>query len=202
MNFLAHSLLAFGDDDLLVGQFAGDFVRGADLSAHPPDVARGIRLHRHVDVFADRHDNTARLRGLFPKPLRRFAGIAIDVAADYHLVQAWDLHAAILTTDSFEAHVSKVEQVLAEKHAHLPAGLQRFAVVLREEHLLLSWGTQDGVERTLQRLSRRSPGFAPLADCAPVLRDLDATLQAHVSSLWPSLVASTQALHDRMVSAS
>ena len=39
MNFLAHSLLAFGDEGLLVGQFAGEFDHQLDLIALGSELA-------------------------------------------------------------------------------------------------------------------------------------------------------------------
>lgn len=202
MNFLAHSLLAFGDDDLLVGQFAGDFVRGADLSAHSAGIANGIRLHRHVDAFTDRHDSLRELRALFPNRLRRFSGIAIDVAADYHLARNWSHHAQDLDVDSLESHGHTVDSALASRRDVLPAGLKRLADVMRDERLLVSWGTREGVENTLYRLSRRSPAFAPLADCAEVLWELDDEVSDFVAILWPALHASTRELHEQLVTPS
>ena len=196
MNFLAHSLLAFGDDELLVGQFAGDFVRGADLSAHTAKVADGIRLHRHVDSFTDRHPGLRDLRAMFPDSLRRFSGIAIDVAADYHLVQGWSRYVVSLDVGTLAEHGREVDQVLAARRAQLPEGLKRFADVMRERQLLVSWGTRKGVEQTLARLSRRSARFAPLAECAEQLWRLEEETSEFVDALWPDLLSSTLKMRD------
>ncbi len=191
MNFLAHSLLAFDDDEVMVGQFAGDFVRGRDLSAHPRRVALGIRLHRHVDAFTDRSTWMATLRARFPQSLRRFCGIAIDVGADYHLAAHWSLHTASLGRGTLAEHALEVDRVLTLYRAQLPPGLDRLAEVMREQQLLERWATREGVEQTLQRLSRRSAAMAPLARCSEQLWALEDELADFVAQLWPALLAST-----------
>jgi acyl carrier protein phosphodiesterase len=200
MNFLAHSLLAFGDDEVMVGQFAGDFVRGRDLSAHSPAVAMGIRLHRHVDAFTDRTAGMATLRARFPSALRRFSGIAIDVAADFHLAARWSEHTAGLTEASLAEHARQVDRVLARYRVDLAPGLNRLADAMRDQRLLERWATRDGVEQTLQRLSRRSPAMAPLAQCVDQLWALDDEVAEFVALLWPALVGSTQARYQLLES--
>ena len=198
MNFLAHSLLAFGNDEVLVGQFAGDFVRGSDLSAHSRSVANGIRLHRHVDAFTDRSPGMRPLRARFPQYLRRFAGIAIDVAADYHLARNWHQHATGLSPSTLTEHAKSVDKVLTHYRTVLPPGLTRLADAMREQRLLERWATRDGVEQTLQRLSRRAPVFAPLSECAAVLWSIDDEVAEFVAVLWPELIVSTSEHYQRL----
>lgn len=198
MNFLAHSLLYFGDADILIGQFAGDFVRGKDLSRYPAGVARGIRLHRHVDAFADRHPATRALRAQFPSQLRRVSGIAIDIAADYHLIRGWLAYTDGLLSVSLDEHQNYVDEVLAAPDIPLPNGLRRFAGVVQRERLLSSWGTRDGVDLALERVSRRAPALAPLAACIPVVWELEERLSSVVDEVWPALVSSTQERYQQL----
>lgn len=198
MNYLAHSLLAFGNDEVLVGQFAGDFVRGSDLGAHSRSVADGIRLHRHVDAFTDRSPGMAPLRRRFPAHLRRFAGIAIDVAADYHLALNWREHATEHSMSTLAEHAQSVDKVLTDHRSVLPSGLVRLADAMREQRLLERWATREGVEQTLLRLSRRAPVFAPLSECSAVLWSLDDEVAEFVAVLWPNLLASTREHYQRL----
>ena len=52
MNFLFHMLLSGTDDQILVGNFMGDFVKGPLLERFPERIRRGITLHRRIDSFA------------------------------------------------------------------------------------------------------------------------------------------------------
>jgi len=50
MNFLAHTLLARANPELLLGGILGDFVKGDIARHHDGELARGIRLHRRIDA--------------------------------------------------------------------------------------------------------------------------------------------------------
>lgn len=52
MNYLAHLYLAPDDDESLLGNLMGDFVKGPLDGRFSPGIAAGIRLHRHIDSFA------------------------------------------------------------------------------------------------------------------------------------------------------
>ena len=57
MNHLAHCFLSFGDEDILLGNFLGDFVKGHDWEKYPRGIQRGILLHRAIDSFTDNSFN-------------------------------------------------------------------------------------------------------------------------------------------------
>lgn len=70
MNFLAHLFLGRDTDDLLVGSYLGDFVKGEINGELPTDITRGILLHRHIDSFTDRH------------PLHKITGACSGASSD------------------------------------------------------------------------------------------------------------------------
>ena len=170
-------------------------MRGRDLPGLPPRVALGVRTHRAVDAATDAHPAVAALRAGFRPELRRFAGIAIDVGLDHRIARDWPA-AAVLAggrvppAPDVGAHATRVERALREALRDagpaLPVSLARFA-----PHLVAAmptWSTRAGVAATLERLSRRSPRFAPLADAAGELERLDAELGSVLDALWPALV--------------
>ncbi|MGB7396049.1 MAG: DUF479 domain-containing protein, partial [Pricia sp.] len=55
MNFLAHIYLSFGDDDISLGNFIADSIRGNKFKHLPHRVQQGIILHREIDTFTDAH---------------------------------------------------------------------------------------------------------------------------------------------------
>ena len=89
MNHLAHFFLAPADDEARAGTLLGDFARGADLSGYAPRVELGIRLHRRIDSIVDASPQVAALRTLVEPPLRRYAGILLDVFFDHALIRNW-----------------------------------------------------------------------------------------------------------------
>ena len=55
MNFLAHFHLSGDNEEIAIGNFIGDFVRGSNLDELPENVLNGIKLHRFIDEFTDKH---------------------------------------------------------------------------------------------------------------------------------------------------
>jgi len=190
VNFLAHTLFAEGDSERIAGQFCGDFVRGSDLSHLPVGIQEGIRRHRRIDAFTDKHEAVRQCHQLFEPPLRRFAGIITDVVFDHVLATSWSRYSNVSLPD----HVDAVHAALNDQRELLPPQLQRFAVFLQKENVLLGNRQFSGVERTLAGLSRRSERFAPMADGAAVAAShLDAISEAF-HAFFPELTA-----HERKI---
>lgn len=87
MNYVAHLHIAQATESSLIGAFLGDFVKGDAYKAWPQETQDGIILHRKVDTFTDKHPSVVGLRAMFPKSLRRMAGVVIDIYFD-HLLTA------------------------------------------------------------------------------------------------------------------
>src|SRR5699024_7195222 len=141
MNLLAHLYLADMTGTSMAGQILGDRIKGRLDGRFAPDVERGIRLHRAIDGFTDRHAVTSDLRRRFAPPLRRYGGILVDIGFDYCLARGWACYsdtalprfadyAALCVArgwppdESMPAHrFAGLAQVLAGYRR--PAGLQR-----------------------------------------------------------------------------
>lgn len=185
MNFLAHTLFAQGDAERIAGQFCGDFVRGSDLSAYPEGIQQGIHRHRRIDAYTDKHPAVRACLDVFKPPVRRFAGIITDVVFDHYLARDWANYSAI----PIDQHVEAVHSALNEMRPQLPPDLQRFADFLQRENILLGNLEYAGVELTLQRLSRRSPKFAPMAQGAAVAAVNETEILDAFNAFFPDLLA-------------
>jgi len=190
MNFLAHSLFAADDPEQVVGQFCGDFVRGGDLSEFSPGIERGIRLHRQIDAFTDQHADVRSCRKLFDPPLRRFAGIIIDVVFDHFIARDWQpYHAA-----SLDAHIEYVHASLMDYHSVLPVRLQRFVNYMQREEVLAGYRYWQGVDLSFRRIAQRSSRFAPIANALPHAQRHEAALLEHFAAFFPELAGHVQML--------
>lgn len=181
MHLLVHALCGAGDEGLVVGQIAGDFVRGRDLSAYPGWLALGIRQHRQLDNFSDQHivvrASRARLRGEW----RRYAGILVDLFYGHALALNWDNHAGDVDLLGFE---EQVHSALARHHEVLPMRLQRARVPMREQRILSSIGESDGIEAACNRLAHRLP---PLRGAHQVVEREYQRLLDDFDAFWPSV---------------
>ncbi|MDO6460231.1 ACP phosphodiesterase [Granulosicoccaceae sp. 1_MG-2023] len=185
MNLLAHAFLGFDHDQLVVGQLAGDFIKGRDLSALPPMLAGGVRMHRQLDVWTDRHPVFRRSCARINPARRRVAGILVDILYDYSLARGWSAYGC---TDLPE-FAGFVYARLAQHAALLPASMQGFIRGAGDVGLFENYRTEQGIERAInhvQRRLRRSGGlldgaFDEIMPLVPAIdRDFDAFFPAAV----------------------
>jgi len=192
MNHLAHALLAdAGGVEFALGSAQGDFIHGRPDPGWSEARQAGLRFHRAIDRFTDAHPEVVAARNAFEPPLRRYAGIVLDVWFDHLLVREWHRHCA---EESLPQFSSRWLALLDTHAAELPESLRAFLAWMHAHGLPEAYGketTLDAVFHTLaQRLSRPSP----IGDALPALRDRAGTLQRHFDAFFPELVVHARAL--------
>lgn len=179
MNFLAHLWLADLTDTSLAGAVLGDIARGADLSAYPPTLEAGIRLHRRVDVATDRHPKITSLREQYGPGRRRYAGIVIDLVCDHALALDWpQYHTQPLT--HFCSHAGSA---LAEASTWFVHAGGRAIDADDFQRLLMSYATEAGIDRALNRTANRLRNPAPLLEAGKDWRRLIEPLRSQLRSI-------------------
>jgi acyl carrier protein phosphodiesterase len=177
MNFLAHCLipdraLDVSEPDLIAGGFLGDFLKGRVPQDLPPALAVGVRLHRRIDAFSNQHPGIRRSCDRFPRELRRFAPIFVDVVADHLLARHWHrYHPAPLSAFTAEAYAAIRPHV-----ERLPEAGRRFFRFMAEEDLLARYREAEAMHRGLESVTRRLRRSA----INQVVRD---AVEAHLAGL-------------------
>jgi acyl carrier protein phosphodiesterase len=185
MNHLAHAFLAGADDEILLGGLLGDFWRGAPDPRWPAAIRAGVVLHRKIDVYTDSHAAVAGARALFAPPLRRYAGILLDVYFDHVLAADWPRHGG----EPLAALSARAGRLLQDHRHWLPPQLNRFAEYFDQAGLFASYAERDMIERVLGGIGRRLKHDNPLATAGPALWRRDAELKAAFARFFPELVA-------------
>ncbi len=78
----------------MLGGVLADFVRNPEIEVLPSNVQAGIRLHRSIDSFTDRHQIVHQSIGRISSRLGWFAGIVIDIYYDHILARNWERFAS------------------------------------------------------------------------------------------------------------
>ncbi|MDA8428569.1 MAG: ACP phosphodiesterase [Geobacteraceae bacterium] len=180
MNFLFHMLLSGADDQVLIGNFMGDFVKGPQLERFPERVRQGITLHRRIDSFASRAEPFQASRRRLDPHYGLYRGVLVDLFYDHFLVREWRLW----SDEPFERYLARTRAIIERQRCELPERLQRLVPIIFDE-LLPSYGRVDGIATALERMSRRVTRANPLAGGeAELLRHYDA-LQADFHGFMP-----------------
>jgi acyl carrier protein phosphodiesterase len=185
MNHLAHALLAGDDPGMVFGGLLADFVRGAPDPVLPPAVRAGIRLHRRIDRYTDAHPVVAAARSRFHPPLRRYAGILLDVWFDHCLAREFSRWSAL----PLAAFSARVRGVLAEHRSSMPPRMHAFVRTMLARDLPAAYADRSEIGMTLAGLSGRLRRANPLATALPVLVADDAALTGHFDDFFPALTA-------------
>lgn len=161
----------------------GDFVRGRLQGRFPQAIESGIRLHRHIDAFTDRHPAVRRSRARLPPSWRRYGGILLDVFYDHFLAREWEQR----HPEPLERFAERVYARLEAEHDHLDARLQVVAPRLKEHNVLVAYRDRAGVARALASLSRRLSRPNPLGQAITLLDADDGSLYLGFCELLPAL---------------
>jgi acyl carrier protein phosphodiesterase len=159
LNFLAHALLAGDDPALVVGGVAGDWVKGVLPAGLPPDLARGVALHRAIDSHAESHPAFCRSRTRVSPQRRRYAGVLVDIYYDHLLASEWLSHHHQSLGEFSAAVYRQIEARIDE----LPADAPRVMRLMAEQDWLSSYAGMEGIADVLARMSRRIRQPNPLA---------------------------------------
>lgn len=164
MNYLAHFHLAYGSSDLIIGALLGDFVKGPLKGLRHQGIENGIRLHRKIDVFTDRHEIIRQCHQHFQPDFRRYAGIMTDVAFDHFLSKHWnDFHPQSM--EDFSAEVFSALRA----DSNLPDGAQRMAEVLEYHKVFQHYQHWKTVDSALSNIGQRFKADNPMANAAAEL---------------------------------
>ena len=149
MNYLLHCWLGRTDRGLQAGGFLGDFIKGKLDDDIPPDLKRGLQLHRHIDVQSNRLPSMRSTYHRFGTELRRPAPILLDLMADHVFAKHWEEFG---TGELGEFTQSCYEAI---DRFGVPVSARRFYEHMRRTDLLARYSQLEVVEDIMMRILKR-----------------------------------------------
>mgnify|MGYP001799880223 CR=1 FL=1 len=159
MNFLAHIYLSGEDEDLMIGNFIADAIRGKQIENYSPAVQRGIRLHRKIDAYTDSHAVVAESKDRLRADHGKYAPVIVDVFYDHFLAANWQKY----HDQELQTFIKQVHKTLRRNFRILPQRVQGFLPFMIAHKWLAGYARLEGVRASLKGLSRRSR-FDPQMD--------------------------------------
>ena len=191
MNFLAHLLLSGPPGtaayaDVLLGNFIADSVPGKQLENYPPAVQTGIRLHRAIDTFTDRHPVVRRAtQRLRTAGYGKYAGVISDMFLDHFLARQFP----DFSPESLADFAQRIYALLNARAAEMPARVQHFLPYMTQHDWLLSYADLESLTRALNGLSRRASPGSGMETAVMELRANYAAYEADFQEFFPELQA-------------
>jgi acyl carrier protein phosphodiesterase len=185
MNYLAHLFLAGETAESLIGNLAGDFVKGPLGDRFPPAIAEGIRHHRRVDAFTDGHPSVAAFRRVLVPEHGHYARVISDMFFDHFLAVDFERWAG----ESLPSFLYRTYALIDQHVDELPGRLAFVYPRMRDGEWLQSYATRDGIHIALKNLSFRLSRRPHLETATRHLVDSRAELQRRFDAFFPDAVA-------------
>lgn len=152
INYLAHAYLSFNDPGFLAGNLISDFVKGKSRYQYPPDIQKGITLHRAIDTFTDEHIATREAKKIFQPHYRLYSGAFIDVVYDHFL--AIDVNE--FPGKSLLDFSQNVYSQLNNLTGYMPERFANMYPYMKSQNWLYNYSTVKGIEQSMQGVVRRA----------------------------------------------
>ena len=185
MNYLAHSFLSGDDEELLVGNFIADSVRGSQLQLYPEKIAQGIILHRQIDTFTDAHPIVQLSKERLRPAYRKYAGVIADIFYDHFLAINFDQYSNL----GLGVYTQHVYNSVQRHQAILPERVLYFLPYMIEQNWLLNYANLEGIRRSLTGLSRRTAFVSNMETAADELRENYHLYLHEFNIFFPDLMA-------------
>lgn len=152
MNYLAHIYLSGEDEQLKIGNFIADSVKGKKYDFFPERIQKGIILHRAIDTYTDSHHIVKKsVHRLFPV-YSHYSAVIVDILYDHFLAANWADYSDI----PLEKYAADFYELLSANFENLPIRVQQFLPYMIEANWLVSYATVDGIGKILHQMDHRT----------------------------------------------
>lgn len=161
-----------------------DFIRGKPLPNLPAGIQNGIRLHRAIDDFTDKHEINAQAYAYLRSSSGRLAPVFLDIAYDYFLAShahyfpneaALGMFAAE-TFDKVDAQLMHTDERFSSMYARM-----------KEQNWLLKYREKENMARSFNSVTYRTK---LITDTTPVFEEFlknEKELKSAFDAFFPDL---------------
>jgi acyl carrier protein phosphodiesterase len=153
MNFLAHIYLSGKDENLMLGNFIADMVKGRQIEEYSIEVVKGIKLHRKIDEFTDSHPIVSRSKNRIRDKYRHYSGVVIDMFYDHYLARNWEIY----SKEPIDTFVQSAYNVLLKNYMMLPKRAKFMLPIMIGSNWLVNYADINSFKRHMEGLARRTP---------------------------------------------
>ncbi|MCK5823501.1 MAG: acyl carrier protein phosphodiesterase [Bacteroidales bacterium] len=152
MNFLAHTYLSGNSEEIRIGNFIGDFVKGNDYNNYSLKIKKGIIYHREIDDFTDKHKIVKKSKQRLQSKYNKYSGIIIDIFYDHFLAKNWNSYSTI-SLDDFS---TQFYAQLKSNYSILPLKAKEIIPSVINNNWFKTYSTLEGIEKVLNGMSKRT----------------------------------------------
>lgn len=185
MNFLAHLYLSGEDEEIIIGNFIADHVKGKAIHKFSNGIVSGILLHREIDTFTDTHPLFIQSKNRLAVNYKKYAGVVTDMFYDHFLSSTWQEY----SEESIDSFTKRMYRIILKKYFILPPKTKRILPFMAQDNWLKAYGRIDGLGRALNGMARRTPFESGMENAIQDLEKDYALYHAEFREFFPQIVA-------------
>jgi acyl carrier protein phosphodiesterase len=183
MNFLAHIYLSGDHDQIKIGNFIADSIRGNKYNNFPPDIQKGIILHREIDTYTDAHPTVRKSTKRLHKNYSHYSGVIVDILYDHFLAKNWKTY----SDQPLEDYVNDFYDLLERNFEILPERVQKMMPYMIADNWLKSYATIEGIGKILYQMNRRTKNKSKMNFAVLDLEEYYREFEAEFTSFFEEL---------------
>jgi len=127
-------------------------VKGKQHEALAPMIAKGVLLHREIDLFTDAHPIVGLSKDKLRNKYRHYSGVIVDMYYDHFLAKNFHLYSDV----SLEKFAQASYDTMQAHWDIIPSRGQHMLPYMIKGNWLVNYAKPEGLHRALQGLSRRT----------------------------------------------
>ena len=158
MNFLAHLYLSKNNNNILLGNFIADAVKGNKFKNYPTEIKAGILLHREIDNYTDTHSTVRKSKRRLHERYNHYDGVIIDILYDHYLAKNWSNYSEI----PLNVYAKNVYLFLDKNVDLFPDKIQKILPYMIQYNWLEAYASTEGIEQVLKGMNKRTKGISKM----------------------------------------
>ena len=191
MNFLGHLYLSGEDDDVRLGNFIGDAVKGSDYEKYPDGIKKGILLHRAIDSYTDEHEMVIQSKSHLRDKYGIHSGIIVDIFYDHFLASRWTDY----SDKDLKSFISESYGLIRKNYFMLPGRVKKFAPFMIMNDWIGSYKTIKGIKSILFRMSRSTVLLAKASKAGNDLEEHYDDFLQEFRAFFPNIIRYVEGEH-------
>ncbi len=185
MNFLAHLYLSGNDEELIIGNFIADMVKGRQINSYSQGIIKGICLHRDIDHYTDAHTLVSKSKARLREKYRLYAGVVVDMYYDHFLSRYW----AEYSQHPLKDYVGGAYAILKRNIAILPSRAKYILPIMTENNWLVNYADVGSLGRNFGGMARRTPFDSGMEGAVDDLLQNYQLFEDEFRAFFPELIA-------------
>ena len=168
MNILIHLFFSQNDENIILGNFIADYIRGINrIKGYPPQIQSGIKLHQWIDNYSDNNLIVKKSISIFSPLLKHYAPVAVDVIYDHFMSNNWEN----FSKKSLFNTIDEFYIILENNYNILPNKAKRAVDHMIKNNWLMMYKDLSGLKNIFEWMDTRASFEANLTNSIEILEE-------------------------------